>query len=97
MSKRCKSSFVLASVVAMILAVPGGARADGGRHDNDWNRGDYGWNGHYAGYHGYYAPHYAPYYRRYYPYYYPRYYPYYPPCGTCIQNSHRHNNHDHWW
>jgi hypothetical protein len=103
MNKHGKSSFVLGSLMATILAVPGIAWADGGRYDdgghydNDWNRGGYGWNGYYPGYHGHYGGYYAPYYRGYYPHYYPRYYPYHPPCGTGTQGSHHHNNHDHWW
>lgn len=101
MNRHIKPVSVLASVMVMILCVPVGARADGGRYDDDWNRGGYGWNDHDEDYRGHYAPYYPTYYRRYYPDDYPRYYPHhYPPysaCGTYTKKKPHHNNHDHWW
>ena len=104
MYRKIKSSNVLASVMAIILLLPGSAAlADDGRYDNDGHQGSHGWNGHYEGYHGNHAPNHRYYNRGYHPGYYPSHYQhYYPPqpsCGTCSQkNQHNHNNHNHhWW
>jgi len=82
MNRHCKSSTMLASVMAMILALPGSSWADGGRNGN---------NGHKN---GAYNNHYSKYYRGYYygkGYYYPKYY----PCNNCSNNNNHHNNHNH--
>jgi hypothetical protein len=80
-------SSILASVMVMILALPGGAWAGGGRYDN---------GGHDSGYQkkGQYNSHYNNHYKdgNYYRggrYYYPNYYGY-KSCGK--NNSHHHNN-----
>ena len=84
MNRQGKTSFVLATVMAMTLAVPGGVRADGGH---------YGY-GRYPGR----PPYHAPYYPRYYPNYYQHYYPNYYPCNNCSNNDHHdnHNNYKLW-
>jgi hypothetical protein len=91
MKRNSKSSSVPASVMAMILVLPGGAWAD---------EGPYGYGHHAAA-----PPHYASHYQRYspraYPNKYPRYYPnnyenHYPnySCNNCGNQKHNHNNHD---
>jgi hypothetical protein len=75
MNRQSESSSVLALIMAMTLAVPAGAWADGG---------PYGY-GHYAGR----PPYHGPYYPRYYPKYYP-YYPC-NNCGNHNHNNHNHN------
>ena len=85
MNRQSKSSTVLASVVAMILALPGGAWADGGRNGNNGhnNRSSNNhYNNHYRNnYHGYYNGK---------GYYYPKYY----PCNNCGSNNNHHDNHN---
>lgn len=84
-------STILISVMVMILAVPGGAWAGGGRYDNGGH--DYGYQkkGQYS---SHYNNHYNNYYKggNYYPrgrYYYPNNYAY----KSCSNNkSHHHNN-----
>jgi len=84
MNRQRKSASVLATVMTVILAVPGGAWADGGRNDNGWNKGGYKGNphynnksyGHYQGQSGYYP------YNSYY------------PCNNCGNHSHNNHNHD---
>ena len=100
MYRQIKSSRVLASVMAIILLLPGSAVwAGAGRYDNHEHQGSHGWNGNYEGNHGNYGPHHKYYNRAYRPGYYPHYYAQKPPCGTCTQkNQHHHNNHDsEWW
>ena len=104
MYRQIKSSSVLASVMAIILLLPGSAVwAGSGRYDNHEHQGSHGWNGHYEGNHGNNAT-YHPYYNRsYHPGYYPSHYQHYysqqQPCRTCTQKKqHHHNNHDsEWW
>ena len=86
MNRHSKSSTVLASVMAMILAASGGAWADGGRYGNNGHKsGSY--NNHYNNhrnnnYHGYYYGK---------GYYYPNYY----PCNNCGSNNNdHHDNHN---
>jgi hypothetical protein len=83
MNRHSKSSAVLASVMAMILAIPGGAWADGGRDGN---------NGHKNGaYNNHYNNHYNNNYNGYYNgkgYYYPKYY----PCNNCSSNNNNHHD-----
>ena len=103
MYRHIKSSHVLASVMAMILWLPGsGVWADEGRYDNDGHQGSHGWNGHYEGQHVNHAPDHR-YYNRgyhtgYYPSHYQHYYPPKSPCGKCTQKKqHHHNNNNSWW
>ena len=96
MNRHSKSSAVLASVMAMILAIPGPAWADGGRNGNDWNKGGKGYQKYSsAHYNTHYSNHYNNYYKGknkgYYkggPYYYPSYY----GCNNCGKNKSHHNN-----
>ena len=104
-----KSATTLAATMAMILAVPAAALADGGRdgdrgrgpgwhkgvddHPPGWNRGGNRSNEHYN-------IHYRNTYYSHYAgpkHYYPRHYPQYTPaygCSNCGK-KHHHNNHDH--
>jgi len=79
MNRQCESSSLLSAVIAMILALPGAAWADGG---------PYGY-GHYAGR----PPYHGPYYPHPYPHYYPQYYPNYP-CNNCGNHNHNNHDHD---
>jgi len=96
MNRHSKSSAVLASVMAMILAIPGAASADEGRHGNGWNKGGNGnqksSSGHYTNhYNTHYNSHYKGNYKGYYkggPHYYPNYY----GCNNCSKNKSHHNN-----
>jgi len=92
MKRQSKSSAVLASVMAMILAIPGAALADGGRYGNDWNKGGKGSQKYSSGhYNNHYNSHYKGNYKGYYkggPYYYPNYY----GCNNCSKNKSHHNN-----
>lgn len=91
MNSQKKSSTVLASVMAMILAIPTGVYADGGR-GGDWNKGGKG-NKEYSG--GHYNNHYNNHYKGGYKGYYkggPGYYPYYYGCNNCGNKGHHHNN-----
>jgi len=100
MNRHSKSSAVLASAMAMILAIPGAAWADGGRYGNDWNNGGKGnqksssghYNNHYNNhYNSHYNNNYKGNYKGYYrggPYYYPNYY----GCNNCSKNKSHHNN-----
>jgi hypothetical protein len=100
MYRQIKSSHVLASVMAIILMLPGSAVwAAEGRYENHEHQGSPAWNGHYEGHHGNYGQHHAYYNRGYSPAYYQHYYAQKPPCGTCTQkNQHHHNNHNsQWW
>jgi hypothetical protein len=99
MNKHGKFSSILAAVMVMILASPGGAWAGGGRYDNGGhehgyqqkgksgghynNHNKYTYNNYYGG--GYYKG--GNYYKggR---YYYPNYYGY----NACAKNSHHNNN-----
>ena len=96
MNRHSKSSAVLASVMAMILARPGAGWADGGRNGGDWNKGGKG-NQKYSS--GHYTNHYNNHYNSYYKgnskgyykggrYYYPNYY----GCNNCSKNKSNHNN-----
>jgi hypothetical protein len=88
MNTHSKTSSILASVIAMILAVPGGAWADEGRYDKGEHDNGYQKKGHYnTRYNTRYNNHYNSYYKggR---YNYPRYY----PCNTCGKNNNHHNN-----
>ena len=88
MNTRGKSSSVLASVMAVILAVPAGAWADGGRPGNDWHKGGKGKSEHSSGhYNNHYNNHYKGYYKGG-----PRYYPNYYGCNNCGKNNHHNNN-----
>jgi hypothetical protein len=101
MNKRSKSSFVLASVIAMILAAPATTWADHGSYDHGWNTGGRGASAHYQGHRGHHGPRY--------PHRYPRYYACKTPgnyrqyhassaCNTCGRNSYHHHTRDHdWW
>jgi hypothetical protein len=92
MNRHSKSSAVLASVMAMILAIPGAAWADGGRYGNDWNKGGKG-NQKYSS--GHYTNHYNNRYKSYYTGYYkggPHYYPNYYGCNNCGKKKSHHNN-----
>jgi hypothetical protein len=87
MNRQSKSTTVLASVMAVMLALPGGAWADGGRYGNDGHKGGSGNYGHYNN-------HYNNTYQGYYKgkgYYYPNNYPYYP-CNNCGNHHHNNNN-----
>lgn len=96
MNRHSKSSAVLASVMAMILAIPGAGWADGGRNGGDWNKGGKGnqkySSGHYTNhYNNHYNSHYKGNYKGYYKggrYYYPNYY----GCNNCSKNKSHHNN-----
>jgi surface antigen len=92
MNNHSKTSAVLASVMTMILAIPGSAWADGGRVGNDWNKGVKGNQKHSSGhYNNHYNNYYKGNYRAYYkgrPYYYPKYY----GCNNCNKNKSHHNN-----
>jgi hypothetical protein len=96
MNRHSKSSAVLASVMAMILAIPGAGWADGGRNGGDWNKGGKGnqkySSGHYTHhYNNHYNSHYKGIYKGYYKggrYYYPNYY----GCNNCSKNKSHHNN-----
>jgi hypothetical protein len=81
MNRHSKSSSVLASIMAVILALPGGAWADGGRYGNNGHKnGSY--NNHYSyKSHGYYYGK---------GYYYPNYY----PCNNCSNGNGHHDNHN---
>jgi hypothetical protein len=96
MNRHSKSSAVLASVMAMILAIPSAGWADGGRSGGDWNKGGKG-NQKYSS--GHYTNHYNNHYNSYYKgnskgyykggrYYYPNYY----GCNNCSKNKSHHNN-----
>ncbi len=90
MNRHSKSSSVLASVMAMILAVPGGAWADGGRYGNNGHKGGSGeyYNNHYnSHYNGHYNNNYHGYYKGN-----GYYYPQYAPCYSCGGNNHHNNN-----
>jgi hypothetical protein len=92
MNRHRKSSVVLASVMAMILAIPGAAWADSGRYGNDWNKGGKG-NQKYSS--GHYNNHYNNYYKGSYKGYYkggPGYYPNYYGCNNCGKNKSHHDN-----
>jgi hypothetical protein len=96
MNRQNKSLSVLATVMAVILAVPGGAWADGGRYGNDWNKGGQGNKG-YSGshYNNHYNSHYNNYYKDNYNGHYkggPGYYPYYYGCNNCGKSHHNNNN-----
>ena len=83
-------SSILASVMVMILALPGAAWAGGGRHDNGGHNYGYQKKGHYN---SHYNSHYNNYYKggNYYRggrYYYPNYYGY----KSCSRNNGHHNN-----
>jgi hypothetical protein len=81
MNRHSKSSTLLASVMAMILAVPGSAWADGGRYGNNGHKNG-AYNNHYNNnYHGYYYGK---------GYYYPKYY----PCNNCSSGNNHHDNHN---
>jgi hypothetical protein len=96
MNRHSKSSAVLASVMAMILALPGAAWADGGGYGNGWNKGGKGKQEYYAGhYNNHYNNHYKNYYKGNYKGYYkggPGYYPNYYGCNNCSKNNHHNNN-----
>ena len=83
MNRQNKSATLLASVMAVILAIPTGVQADGGRGGN-WNKGGH-YNNHnnsyYKGYKGG-----------------PGYYPNYYGCNNCGGNGHHdnHNNYKLW-
>ena len=88
MNTHSKTSSILASVIAMILAVPGGAWADEGRYDEGGHDNGYQKKGQYnTRYNTRYNNRYNSYYKggR---YNYPRYY----PCNTCGKNNNHHNN-----
>ena len=96
MNRHSKSATVLASVMAMILAVPGAAWSDGGRNGNDWNKGGKGkkeyssshYNNYYKGGNpGYYKGNYKGYYKGG-----KGYYPYYYGCNNCGKKSSHNNN-----
>ena len=78
MNRQKKTLTVLAAVMAMILALPSGAWADGGRYGNDWNKGGHYKNYYQGGYRGYSKS--GP------------YHPYYYGCNNCGKNSHHNNN-----
>ena len=90
MNRQSRYPSVLASVMAMILALPGGVWADGGHGDKGWNKGGNKWNGHYNTHYNNYK--YSNNYHGYYQGKPGNYYPYYP-CNNC--GNHNHNNHDH--
>jgi hypothetical protein len=101
MNRQKKSTVLLASVMAAVLAVPGGAYADGER-GGDWKHGGKGnreySSGHYsARYNNHYNNHYSGGYKGSYKgggYYYPPYY----GCKNCGgSNSHHNNNNDKLW
>ena len=82
MNRQKKSITLLASVMAMILALPTGAYAGGGR-GGDWNKG-----GHYNNrYDTHYKGNYKGYYKGG-----PHYYPYYYGCNNCGKGHHNNNN-----
>jgi hypothetical protein len=92
MNRQSNTSKVLASVMAMILAVPGGVWAEGGRYGNDWNKGGSG-NKAYST--GHYNNHYNNNYKGNYKGYQTGgtgYYPYYYGCSNCGKNNHHNNN-----
>jgi hypothetical protein len=87
MNTHRKSSSILAAVMAMILAVPGGAWAGGDRYD----KGGHGHDDHGYQKKGHYNNHYNNYYNSYSKgsrYYYPRNYGY----KSCGKNNNHHNN-----
>jgi hypothetical protein len=95
MTTRNKFSSILVSVMVMILAMPGGAWAGGGRYENGGHDSGYQKKGQYS---SHYNNHYNNQYNNYYKgghyyrggrYYYPNYYGY-NSCGN--NNSHHHNN-----
>ena len=90
MNRQSRYPSVLASVMAMILALPGGVWADGGHGDKGWNKGGNKWNGHYNTHYNNYK--YSNNYHGYYQGKPGNYYPYYP-CNNC--GNHNHNNHNH--
>jgi hypothetical protein len=95
MTTRNKFSSILASVMVLMLAIPGGAWAGGGRYDN----GGYDYGHQKKGqYSSHYSNHYNSHYNNYYKggndyrggrYYYPNYHGY-TSCGNT--KSHHHNN-----
>ena len=92
MNRHRKSSAVLASVMAMILAIPGAVWADGPRYGSDWNKGGKGNQKYYS---GHYDNHYNSYYKGNYKGYYKGgsyYYPNYYGCNNCSKNKSHHNN-----
>jgi hypothetical protein len=85
MNGRNTFAAVLASVTALVLALPVAGQADDGPY-------------HYGPYPGR-PPYHGPYYPRYYPHYYPQYYaPYYPgyQCNNCNGHHDNHNNYKLW-
>src|SRR5512134_2112248 len=83
-----KFSSILASVMVMILALPGAAWAGGGRYDNGGHGYGHQNKGHYS---GHYNNHYSNHYNNYYKgggYYYPTYRGY----KSCGNNNNHHNN-----
>ena len=100
MNRHSRSLTVLASVIAMILAIPGAAWADGARNGSDWNKGGKGnqkySSGHYNNhYNSHYNNHYNNYYKGNNKGYYkggPHYYPNYYGCNNCSKNNSHHNN-----
>lgn len=100
MYRHIKSSYVLASVIAMILSVPCSTTlANEGRYNNPGHQGSPGWSGHHEGYQRYYARYHTSYNRGQHQGYYTHYYQPQKSCGTCaLKNQHHHNNHNHhWW
>jgi hypothetical protein len=94
MKTHSKFSSILTAVMVMILAVPSGAWAGGGRYNNGGHDGGYQKKGQYS---SHYNTHYKNYYNNYYNnsyykgggYNYPKYYGY----NSCANNNkHHHNN-----